>query len=387
MRFQTILCLFLIAVMGGVVFVGALGMANAFPKQDLAGYWAAAHLATRNPYSVQAVKDFERSIGNPNTVPPMVRNPPWAIVLVLPLAWFSYQTAFALWTVLSIVVVVGCARVAWNLYNPSPSLAPAFLSLLFGPTICLLMLGQVTVLVLLGITVFLTQVERRRDWLAGASLLLILLKPHIAIYFLLAVVLWTMQSKRWTILVSGALAVAAATVAALAINPHIFLQYLELVRQFAHETETYPNLGGLLYTATGHHGWAVLPQLIGAVWLAFYWRRHGADWEWQTDGVLVLLVSVVCSYHSFPYDEILFLPALMAAYANGNRRNFLVGFAAANLGYLLYLSKIAGHFGYNQIFLWWTASAWLITYLVSRRPRVRVPLASPLDVAGVADHP
>ncbi|MGC2209062.1 MAG: hypothetical protein WA532_03025 [Candidatus Korobacteraceae bacterium] len=93
MRFQTILCLFLIAVMGGVVFVGALGMANAFPKQDLAGYWAATHLATRNPYSVQAVKDFERSIGNPNTVPPMVRNPPWAIVLVLPLAWFSYQTA------------------------------------------------------------------------------------------------------------------------------------------------------------------------------------------------------------------------------------------------------------------------------------------------------
>ncbi|MGC2209063.1 MAG: glycosyltransferase 87 family protein [Candidatus Korobacteraceae bacterium] len=208
---------------------------------------------------------------------------------------------------------MGCARVAWNLYNPSASLAPAFLSLLFGPTICLLMLGQVTVLVLLGITVFLTQVERRRDWLAGASLLLILLKPHIAIYFLLAVLLWTLQSKRWTILVSGALAVAAATVAALAINPHIFLQYLELVRQFAHETEIYPNLGGLLYTATGHHGWAVLPQLTGMVWLAFYWKRHGADWDWQTDGVLVLLVSVVCSYHSFPYDEILFLPALKAA--------------------------------------------------------------------------
>jgi hypothetical protein len=385
MRFQTILCLFLIAVIGGVLFVAALGMANAFPQQDLAGYWVAAHLASQNPYSLPLVAEFERSIGNFNTVPPLVRNPPWAIVLVLPLALFSYQTAFALWAVLSIVVVAGCARVAWNLSNPAPSLAPAFLSLFFGPTLCLLMLGQVTVLVLLGFTLFLAMVERRRDWLAGASLLLIVLKPHIALFFLLAVVLWTIQRKRWAILVSGALALAATCITAFRINPHIFRQYLDLAKQFPNETEIYPNLGGILYAATGHHGWAILPELIGTVWLAFYWRRHRADWDWQTDGVLALLISVVCSYHSFPYDEILFLPALMAAFANGNRRNFLVGFAATNLGYALYLSKVAGHFGFGHLFLWWTASGWLLTYLLSRRPRLGVAVASPLHMADAAD--
>ena len=382
MRYRSILCVFLVFVIGGVVFVAARGMANAFPQRDLGGYWVAAHLASQNPYSLQRSAEFERSIGNLETVPPLVRNPPWAIVLVLPLAWFSYQTAYALWAILSVVLVAGCARAAWNLSGAEASLAPAFLSLLFGPTLVLLMLGQITVLVLLGVMLFLYLVERRRDWLAGASLLLIVLKPHIALFFLLAVVLWSIRSRRWAILASGALALTVACVAALLMNPHIFSQYLDLAKQFPHETELYPNLGGILYAATGHHGWAVLPQVIGMGWLAFYWRRHCADWDWQTDGELALLVSVVCSYHSFPYDEILFLPALMPAFANGNRRNFLVGFIVTNAGYALYMGKVAGRFGFGHVSMWWTASAWLVTYLVSRRARAREAVAPPLRVAG-----
>ena len=377
MRLQNVFAILLLAAIVGLLFVAALGMASAMPAQDLAQYWAAAHLARQNPYSFQAVEQFESANGVSTIVPPMVlRTPPWAVVLVLPLGLLNYQTSYAVWAVLSIVAVAGCARAAWNLVHASPSLAPAFLSLIFGPTLCLLMLGQIAVLVLVGITLFLTMVERKQDWIAGASLLLVLLKPHIAVLFLLAIALWAIRCRRWAIIVSGLCAIAATSIAAVALNPHIFSQYLQFVRQFVQETTPYPNIGGLLYGTTGRHSLAWLPQLLGLLWLAFYWRRHAAAWDWKTHGMVVLLVSLACSYYSFPFDQIIVLPALMAAFANGNRRIFLAGFVLTNLGYAVYLSKIAGHYGFDYMFLWWTASAWMITYLLSRQPRLRLAPAA-----------
>ena len=61
------------------------------------------------------------------------------------------------------------------------------------------------------------------------------------------------------------------------------------------------------------------------------------------------------------------LPALMAAFANGNRRIFTGFFIATNLGFALYISNIAGRFGFGYMFLWWSASAWLITYVATLR--------------------
>jgi hypothetical protein len=83
----------------------------------------------------------------------------------------------------------------------------------------------------------------------------------------------------------------------------------------------------------------------------------------------VLLVSVASSYYSFPFDQIVVLPALMAAFANGNRRIFLAVFIATDLGFAFYIFNAAGKFGFGYMFLWWTASAWLITYLLTMNPR------------------
>jgi hypothetical protein len=81
----------------------------------------------------------------------------------------------------------------------------------------------------------------------------------------------------------------------------------------------------------------------------------------------VLIVSVVCSYYSYPYDEVLAMPALLLAYASGNRRIFLCGFIAVNLGYVIYLSSVVR--GLSYMFLGWTASGWLVTYILSRSAR------------------
>jgi hypothetical protein len=369
MKSKKILSVLLIAFVMGALFLAAFFAASALPVQDLAEYWAAAHLVTRNPYSLQLTTDFERSLGfSSATLPMVIRNPPWAILFILPLGVLSYKTAFASWAVFSVTVLVGCARAMWSLYRPSSSLDQVLLPLFFGPTLVMLMLGQWTILVLLGIVLFLTLEERARDWFAGASLLLVFGKPHVIFLFILAVLFWSVHSKRLAIVLSGLLSLAASSLAILAINPQIFAQYFKSVGQFVGDPTPCPNLGGLLYVASGHHSLALLPQLIGTVWLMFYWRKYRGEWDWNTHGMMVLVVSVACSYYSYPYDEVLILPALMSAYARGNRRIFWMGFIGTNLGYAAYMSGFAGRFGFGPMFLSWTASAWLVTCFLSKGP-------------------
>jgi hypothetical protein len=138
------------------------------------------------------------------------------------------------------------------------------------------------------------------------------------------------------------------------------------MNMFAHERAVYPNLGGLLYIAFGHHSLAFIPEGIAVVWLGGYWWRRRTTWSWKTHGMVVLLVSVTCSYYSFPYDEIILLPAIIAAAALGNRRLFYPAFVLVNAGYAFFLWVPSDKFRVTHMFLSWTASAWLLTYLLSR---------------------
>jgi hypothetical protein len=58
---------------------------------------------------------------------------------------------------------------------------------------------------------------------------------------------------------------------------------------------------------------------------------------------------------------------LIAAFAKGNRRRFLVVFALTDLGYGIYISNISGRFGYGYMFLWWTAVGWVLAYAVAQK--------------------
>jgi hypothetical protein len=366
-RLGDLVAYLLIALMLGFLLVLGMAAASTLPVQDFAQYWAGANLVTTDPYSQEFVASFERSSSVITEGAPMVmRNPPQALLLVLPLRFLNYRMAFALWDLVSIVIVAGCARAAYSLVSNESSLSPALLSLLFGPTVALLMLGQIVVLVLLGVTLFFFFIQQKRDWLAGAALLLVIPKPHLLWLFVGAVTLWTIHQKRWKVLLSASLVTILATIAVALINPHVMAQYFAFARQFSRETTPYPNPGGFLYTISGSQFMAYLPMFAAIVWFVVYWVRNRHSWDWKTEGMTVLVVSVSCSYYSFAFDQIVMIPALMIAFGLGNRLLFYVGFVLTNLGYVLYISGVAGHFGFGPMFLWWTSLAWLITFMMSR---------------------
>ena len=384
MRLQKTLNAFIILCAVGMLFVAAFVASSALKVQDMAEYWSAAHLVRQNPYSESLVTSFERSFGYSMNQPAMViRNPPSALFFILPFRYMSYNIAFAVWTLVSVFMIAGCARASARFSNARENtMAPAFLCLLFGPTAALLMLGQIVVLDLLGVTLFLIMAERRRDWLAGACLSLACVKPHILLLFLIVVAFWSIKSKRWGIIASLTASLVATTLVAVLLNPHILSQYVVFAREFSGETTPYPNLGGLLYLISGSRLLAFVPQVAGLLWVLFFWRRHASDWNWKTHGMLVLLVSVASCYYSFPFDQVVLLPALIAAFEHGRRRLFLAGFILTNAGFAIYISNLTARFGFGYMFLWWTSLAWLATYLLAFRFGVHESAATSSPVYG-----
>lgn len=354
-----------------LLFIASFMAAGALPVQDLAQYWSAAHLVRLNPYSYQLVAHFQHSNGIFVDPPLVLKNPPWAIPFILPLGVFSYRAAFAAWTLFTISVLMIGTRAVWlELNAPASSLVPLLFPFLFGPAIVQLLLGQCTILVLLGIVAFLIAAEKGRDWTAGAALVLVLGKPHVALLFLLVAALWIVRQRRWRILASGCLALIATSLFVEFLNPHIWSQFVARMTLVAHEGEAYPNLGGMLYLVSRIHSLALIPQLLGFAWVAFYWRKHRNNWNWWEQGTMVLLCSVFCSYYSYPYDEILALPALLFAIAHTSGRAFWTAFLITELGYVVYVSNGAGYFGFGYMFLSWTASGWLVACILAQRSRL-----------------
>jgi hypothetical protein len=355
-----------------LLFFASIVMANSVGVRDMVQYWAAAHLLTENPYSGERTRELEIQAGMPSNRHTMVMpNPPWAMPFVLPFRFMSYRIAFAFWTVFTLATVAGCARVLWHFYTDRNSLAPAFISLLFGPTLTNMMLGQFAVLGLLGITLFLWLIKKRRDWWAGASLLLVVIKPHVVLLFLLVVLFWLITNKRWAVIGGAAISFAAATGTALLLDPVVFQQYFHYAHRFTQEQVPYPNLGGILFLLTKQHLLALLPTVVGVFWVVYYWRRHRDDWDMTIHGPLVILVSLVCTYYSYSYDEIITLPALLGAAAMGKRAPFLLGFILVELGYLFFWGNAGAATGWDYMILSWVSVGLLLTYLASMCGAIR----------------
>ena len=254
MLVRRILPLLLIALMLGALFVAALAAASALPVQDLAQYWAAAHLVTKNPYSLELTTSFERSAGVVSAAPSAGHKDSalgnHAGVAIGPSGLqgcicamvgdehnrHRWMRASSVGSLHSDTFVGSCAFVValWA-YCCDSDARSAHGACAAGHNVV-------------------PDPGRAQTGLVGWRIALARCReaPR-RILFLLAVLLWILYFKRWKILVSGSCRFRCGKHSAVAINPHIYAQFMDRTRLVVHETESYPNLGGAIYAATGHH--------------------------------------------------------------------------------------------------------------------------------------
>jgi hypothetical protein len=275
--------------------------------------------------------------------------------------------------------VLAAADIAWLDYGGSSGKRAIawLLAFTFVPTFLTLYLGQIAAVLLAGAVLFLRFERRGHDFLAGAATLLLAAKPHLFLFFWLALGLWAVDRRRWTVLAGGAVAGLAATGVALLLDPGVLGQYREMLTATPPVQYRSPTWGTVLRLLFGEErfGLQFLAPLAGVVWFVPMWLRHRRTWDWGERLPALLFASLLTApYGAWPFDlVVLLVPLLRMAASSGavQVRNGQGLYLAANV------AAVACLLGRVDFFWWiWLTPALLLAYSLAVSSRI---VLEPLD--------
>jgi len=229
--------------------------------------------------------------------------------------------------------------------------------------VCLIV-GQTSLFALLGLVLFL-RLHATRPFLAGMSLWLCTLKPHLFLVFGIVLLVWVFVSRSYRVLLGAGVAMGASCWAAWWIDPTAWHDYGQMMRTYGIEREFIPCWSVVIRL------W-IRPQAIwlqyllpaaGCVWaLAYFWKRR-STWDWSRDGGLLVLVSILSAPYCWVFDQAIAIPALLRGAYLTSSKTLLTILALASLA--MEIGLVCG-IKLPSAFYLWTAPAWLAWYLFAQ---------------------
>jgi hypothetical protein len=341
----------------GIAVLAAIGSQT--NTNDFVEYWSAGKLFVHgaDPYSAPAILALEKSRGFTPDDPLIMLNPPWALFMVVPLGFFPALGALIVW----ILATAGCVLASILLLDvPANYRTPAFL---FAPVLVSFTMEQSSPFLLLGFALFL-RFHRDRPFLAGASLLLMAIKPHLFLVFWAVLLMDCLYRRRFAILAGLAVALASSSAFAMLIVPHVWQDYIAVIRTSTLAQNlfvTLPMLFRILIDA--RIAWlALVPACVAILWGAVYYWRKRANWDWRREGMLVMLVAILTSPYGWISDQAVLLPVVLSALLTGPRKFSMEILIALNCAALL-------AFCVTVQARTWLPLVWFAWYLYAVKPR------------------
>ena len=352
---------------------------NGVEQRDFISYWSAGHqvAAHQNPYDSEAIQRIERSYGlGDESREIIMRNPPSALALVLPLSLVSVRAGWLIWAGLLLFCLIASVRMLWIMHGRQTNHLE-LLGYSFGPALACLLAGQTALFSLLGLVLFLRW-HSTRPFLAGVSLWLCALKSHLFLPFGAAMLVWVVMTKRYTILAGAAAVLTASCAIAYLIDPLAWSHYRYMMSTWGIERETIPCLSVMLRLALKPAATWIqyVPVILGSLWGLSYFWKHRQEWDWMKHGNLLMLVSVATAPYAWVTDEAVLIPAILGG-AYFTRSPILITFLA--LGSAIIQIETVHSPNLHSFFYIWTASGWLVWYLCATRS------VHPIEVADFAD--
>ena len=343
---------------------------------DFVDFWAASRLLLNggNPFSPREVLELQRTVGYRDSKPLLMWNPPWTLSFILPFGALPYLPSQLLWLIMHVLFILISVQKLWAIYSQKKqkSYLPLVVTLTFFPCWFVVLLGQISPLVLLGIVGFLHFEKKRNDFIAGLTISLISVKPHLIYLFWIGILFWILHQRRWMIAV-GAIAAGSivATLPAI-IDPAVYAQFIEMYRNPGRTTPfdlPAPSLGSLLTLLVPHSNFPIqfLPPFLSICWLGRYWAHHKGCWDWAEQMPILVLVSLTMSAYAWTYDYVVLLPAvvqgLVYAIHGPPGRAWYRNWAVVLYGIINGLHLSLRFVLFSDYYFFWYAPALLVTYL------------------------
>jgi hypothetical protein len=229
--------------------------------------------------------------------------PAFAAFVFAPLTLMPYTGAYLGWLAINVALLAALSVAAWKHLSAAPTTLRVAIvaSLVFStPIMMLLFLGQVDLLLLIGVTAAFALARCGREELSGASLALGLFKPHL----LIGVIALLVVTRRWRALASfGAVACVMVAVPCIVLGIDSLADQISLIRSSPQSFSPHAmaNLRGMIYAVTRTDNAAIwLPVTVAAGVTALIvsvpvWLRNGAasPQSWA----LAAIVPVVAAPH------------------------------------------------------------------------------------------
>lgn len=351
------------AALLALVIAGAWILTVATSRTDYIEYWTSAKLLLHrvNPYSPTHVFALEKAQGYSDSRPLVMLNPPWTMFLIAPLGLFSLRAGLFLWT-LATIACVGLS--VWLLEIPQKERAFAYV---FAPAVAAVFMGQSSTFLLLGFSLFL-RFHRSRPFWAGASLLLMAIKPHLFFVFWAVLLVDCVHRRAFRMIAGGVAALGAATAFSLCFDPHIYQNYLAMMRGFQVQQVALPTLSMLFRMAIDVRAFWLLfvPSGVAVLWGLWYYRRWSGAWDWKTHGMLLMLIAILCSPYSWLTDEAVLLPVILCALQWPEKPRY-AAWSLLAINTVILLVALGDQADLISHAYMWTPVAWVAWFLYATR--------------------
>lgn len=285
-------------------------------KVDFQAYWGASYLLSKSENFADADKllEVQRQFTEwTEDSAQMTWNPPWLLAWFLPYTFLKFDKASWVWFLTNIFLLFVSTWYMWRLFPHQDSTRKLLgigllVTFLFIPTITLLLVGQISTLILLGLTLFLYFDRKNEDFMAGIGLSLTTIKPHLVYITLPLLLLHLLWHKRWKALLGFALLPAVGTFIAVWLRPTFPGEYMATMGESNLLRLTVPTLGYFLATVVGWRGLRLMGLVIlPVVLLLWYFQPRKEELNLVNWTVTTLILSTITAPFGWSFDMVLLL--------------------------------------------------------------------------------
>jgi hypothetical protein len=358
----------LMLAVGVSILTYAMSVSEA-AQRDFICYWATGQQLVHHadPYDGQAILQIENSIGSGARSPFFMSEPPTAFFIALPLGFLSAKAGAVLWSLTIIACLMASIRLLWIL-NGRPPDRLHLVGYLFPPALACLLAGHTGIFLLFGVVLFL-YFHDSKPYLAGAALIVLVLKPQLFLPFDLVLLLWVVAGKRFRIATGALTAIALSIIFSLLLDHSAWSHYAQM-RAEGIDDQIAPTVSFLFQMSLAqNHPWVqFIPAAVACAWAVRRYLNNHAQLDWQTDMPLLLLVSIMTSPNAWFTDEAIVLPAILyGLYQTSNAGRSLIPYCCVAGVALI---EVFANVDISSGLYIWTAPAWLLWYLSASRSRL-----------------